>query len=142
MKRSTGFLAIIPAVAFGLSLSAPAFAQDAGAPSASASGGMTQTMKNAGTDTENAAKGAYNTTATAIDDTDITAKVKVALDKNETTEHAKIHVKTVAGVVTLTGRVKTMAISEQADQIAKSTEGVSSVNNHLRIRSSASSSNS
>ncbi|MHB8384644.1 MAG: hypothetical protein ACYDC3_20180, partial [Candidatus Binataceae bacterium] len=92
MKQSTGFLAIIPAVAFGLSLSMPAFAQYSGAPAASASGGMTQTMKGAGTDTENAAKDAYDSSKAELGDADITTKVKVALDKNDTTEHADIHV--------------------------------------------------
>lgn len=153
MKRSIGFLAIIPAVAFGLSLSAPAFAQDAGAPSASASTGVTQTMKNAGTDTENAAKtagtdtadaakSAYHTTATAVGDTGLTAKVKMELDKNSETEHAHIHVMTKSAVVTLTGHVASAAVSQEAEQIAKGVAGVDHVSNHLKVRGSASSSNS
>ena len=140
MKRSIGFLAIIPAVAFGLSLSAPAFAQDA--PAAGASAGMTQTMKNAGSDTANAAKGAYNTTATAVGDTGLTAKVKMELDKNSETEHADIHVKTKSAVVTLTGHVPSVAVSKEAEQIAKGVAGVDSVTNHLKVRTSTSSSNS
>ncbi len=140
MKRSIGFLAIIPAVAFGLSLSAPAFAQDA--PAAGASAGMTQTMKNAGSDTANAAKGAYNTTATAVGDTGLTAKVKMELDKNSETEHADIHVKTKSAVVTLTGHVPSVTVSKEAEQIAKGVAGVDSVTNHLKVRTSTSSSNS
>jgi len=142
MKRSIGFLAIIPAVAFGLSLSAPAFAQDAGAPSASASTGMTQTMKNAGTDTADAAKGAYNTTATAVGDTGLTAKVKMELDKNSETEHANIHVKTKSAVVYLTGHVPSAAVSQEAEQIAKGVSGVDHVSNHLKVRAASSSNNS
>lgn len=153
MKRSLGYLAIVPAVAFGLSLSAPAFAQDAGAPSASASTGVTQTMKNAGTDTENAAKtagtdtadaakSAYDTTATAVGDTGLTAKVKMELDKNSETEHAHIHVKTKSAVVTLTGHVASAAVSQEAEQIAKGVAGVDHVSNHLKVRGSSSSSNS
>jgi osmotically-inducible protein OsmY len=42
---------------------------------------------------------------TAISDTAITAKVKTALHENKITKDADIHVKTVAGVVTLKGAV-------------------------------------
>lgn len=138
MKRSLGFFAILPAMAFGLSLSAPAFAQDA-APAASASTGMTQSLKNAGTDTKNMATDAYHGTATAVADTTLTTQVKLALHQNETTEHANIHVKTKAAVVTLTGHVASKAISEQAAQIAQATKGVNSVNNKLRVKASSSS---
>jgi hyperosmotically inducible protein len=134
MKRSLEFLTIVPAIAFGLSLSTPAFAQDTtGHPSAS------QSMEKAGADTENAAKNAYQGTATAVSDTDLTAKVKLALHNDDSIEHDDIHVTTVAGVVTLSGQVPNVAASSQAEQIARGTKGVRDVTNQLRVDAAASS---
>ncbi|HVA77276.1 MAG TPA: BON domain-containing protein [Candidatus Binataceae bacterium] len=136
MKRSLGFFAIIPAVAFGLSLSAPAFAQDSTShPSAS------QSMEKAGADTESAAKNAYQGTATAVTDTAITAKVKLALHNSGATENGDIDVTTVAGAVTLTGHVTSAALMAKAEQVTKATEGVTGVTNQLHVDASDSSSN-
>lgn len=134
MKRSLGFLTIVPAMAFGLSLSAPAFAQDTTShPSAS------QSMEKAGADTASAAKNAYQGTATAVSDTNLTAKVKLALHNDDSIEHDDIHVTTVAGVVTLSGHVPNVAASSQAEHIAKATTGVRDVTNQLQVDAAASS---
>jgi osmotically-inducible protein OsmY len=95
-------------------------------------------MHQAGADTENAASStghavvdAYHGTKTATIDTTITAKVKAALDKDDVTRHEDIHVKTVASVVTLRGKVSSASVADQAVHLAQQTSGVQSVRNKL-----------
>lgn len=92
-----------------------------------------QSMSLAGQDTENAARNAYQGTTTAVKDTSITAKVKVALHDDKVTDSDTIHVDTVAGVVTLSGVVGSTEESERAAQIAQSTNGVRYVVNNLQL---------
>ena len=82
---------------------------------------------------ENAASHAYHGTATAVEDTALTAKVKTALHDDAATKDATIHVTTVAGVVTLRGRVASGELSDKAQAIAQNTSGVKSVKNKLRF---------
>lgn len=60
----------------------------------------------------------------AIHDTWITTKVKSALALAEPTRRLNIHVKTHAGMVALSGRVKTHRQCEQAIRLARSIHGV------------------
>ncbi len=93
----------------------------------------TTQMKEAGSSAENAASHAYHGTATAVEDTALTAKVKTALHDDAATKDATIHVTTVAGVVTLRGRVASGELSDKAQAIAQNTSGVKSVKNKLRF---------
>ncbi len=70
-----------------------------------------------------------------VKDTAITTKVKAALDTDKMTSHQVIHVDTVNGVVTLTGEVPSMTISQHAQEVAQSTSGVRAVRNELQVRS-------
>src|ERR1700733_6226026 len=96
-------------VLLGTALAMPtlAFAQSA-----------SESMHEAGTATENSAKSSghavvdvYHGTKTATIDTTITGKVKTALDEDSLTRHEEIHVKTVAGVVTLRGKVSSSSVA-------------------------------
>ena len=136
MKRNSGMNKVILSTAvFGLVMAAPAFAQDnPGSPSASQSMHQAgEAAEQAGSDTLNAAKHLGKGTATAMRDTKITAKVKVALHEDKVTEDSDIHVDTVAGVVTLSGHVPSPDAAVRAEQLARQTEGVREVNNKLRV---------
>lgn len=93
----------------------------------------TTQMKEAGSSAENAVSHAYHGTATAIDDTTLTAKVKAALHDDAATKDSTIHVTTVAGVVTLRGKVASGEISDKAQAVAQNTAGVKSVRNKLKV---------
>jgi|SRR5579871_132640 osmotically-inducible protein OsmY len=90
-------------------------------------------MKEAGSSAENAVSHAYHGTVTAADDTALTAKVKTALHDDATTKDSTIHVTTVAGVVTLRGKVASGTISDRAQAITQSTSGVKGVKNKLKF---------
>ena len=118
-------------VLLGTALAMPtlAFAQSA-----------SESMHEAGTATENSAKSSghavvdvYHGTKTATIDTTITGKVKTALDEDSLTRHEEIHVKTVAGVVTLRGKVSSSSVAAHAVELAEKTSDVKSVRNRLRI---------
>jgi hyperosmotically inducible protein len=90
-------------------------------------------MKEAGTSAESAVSHAYHGTATAAEDTALTAKVKTALHDDAATKDSTIHVSTVAGEVTLRGKVATAEISDKAQAIAQNTSGVKGVKNKLKF---------
>jgi hyperosmotically inducible periplasmic protein len=79
---------------------------------------------------------AYHGTATALSDTAITTKVKTTLDDDKLARIGDIHVTTVAGVVSLRGRVSSAEIATRAERIAEHSSGVKTINNHLRVASS------
>ena len=120
---------LIAVLGTALALPTMAFAQSA-----------SDSMHQAGADTENAASStghavvdAYHGTKTATVDTALTAKVKAALDKDEVTRHEDIHVKTVASVVTLRGKVSSTSVADEAVHLAQQTSGVQSVRNKLML---------
>jgi hyperosmotically inducible periplasmic protein len=113
-------LRVVPGLLLGVALAVPAFAQSA-----------TQSMKNAGHATENAVSNAWHGTKTAVSDTDITAKVKIALHNNKLTKGRDIHVDTHDGVVTLTGSAP-KAAAARAVSLARGITGVTGVNDNLR----------
>jgi hyperosmotically inducible protein len=74
------------------------------------------------------------TAATYVKDSAITAKVKAQLAADSTTSAMKITVDTDNnGVVWLGGTAKTKAEADQAESIAKQTDGVKSVKNNIKI---------
>jgi osmotically-inducible protein OsmY len=130
------------AAIFGLAITVPIFAQDntGDLSTLSASKSMHQageSAEQAGSDTLHAVKHATKGTATAMRDTKITAKVKVALHEAGITENSKIHVSTTAGVVKLRGRVPSSETAVLAEQAAEQTEGVRGVTNDLRVARAA-----
>jgi len=135
MKRAIGWNFLALTILMGIVASYPACAQNADStPPQGRSAG--DSMSLAGHDTENAAKNAYHATATAVKDTTVTAKVKLALHNDKVTNRDDIHVDTVAGVVTLGGLVGNPQDAVRAEAIARSTTGVREVVNDLRVRNS------
>src|ERR1700738_2837310 len=73
--------------------------------------------------------------AAFVKDSAITTKIKAKLAAEHLTSLGRIHVDTDAdGVVWLSGTARTQAAIDKAVSIARDTEGVVSVKNHLRIR--------
>jgi BON domain len=64
----------------------------------------------------------------------ITAKIKSKMVLDDLTKARDIHVETNGTVVTLTGVVDSQAERKRAVELAKDTEGVTSVVDHLRVR--------
>jgi hyperosmotically inducible protein len=71
----------------------------------------------------------------AVDDASTTAKVKLALAKDDQVAAYRIDVDTNNGVVTLTGNVKSRAEANRAIQVAESIKGVKRVNSDLKVGS-------
>jgi hyperosmotically inducible protein len=115
-------ISLFPAVLLALTMTGSAWAQSA----------STQ-MKEAGSSAESAASHAYHGTATAVEDTALTTKVKTALHDDAATKDSTIHVTTVAAVVTLRGKVASGEISDKAQAIAQNTSGVKGVKNKLKF---------
>jgi hyperosmotically inducible protein len=69
----------------------------------------------------------------SVDDSVITTIVKSKLAVDNETSSANINVDTMNGVVTLTGVVTTRANKEQAERIARNTEGVTRVINNITV---------
>ena len=125
MGRFLNVIAPLSLLTFTVAL--PVLAQESTGPTAS------ESMKQACQDTAGAGKNLYEGTKTAFDDTKITAKVKVALPRNEETKGSDIDVHTAAGVVVLSGKVPSERIATRAEELAENTEGVKNVENRLRV---------
>lgn len=67
----------------------------------------------------------------AIDDTEITAKVKAAIFAEPGLKTLQISVDTIKGVVTLTGSVDSPQSSDRAKELAGAVAGVTQVDNRL-----------
>lgn len=85
-----------------------------------------ETMKEKATETKRKVKRVSKDTA-------ITTKVKAKFAKDNDVSAMKIHVKTKAGVVTLTGTAKSDMEKSKAEDLAKDTEGVKSVRNNIKV---------
>lgn len=75
-------------------------------------------------------------TGVAIEDTEITAKVKAAIFAEPGLSTLQISVETVKGVVTLSGSVDTQPNLDKAKALASAVAGVKSVDNKLMLKSS------
>jgi osmotically-inducible protein OsmY len=73
-------------------------------------------------------------TGVAIDDTEITTKVKAAIFAEPGLKTLQISVDTVKGVVTLSGSVDTPANSDRAKALASAVAGVAAVENRLMTK--------
>jgi osmotically-inducible protein OsmY len=68
-----------------------------------------------------------------VDDSAITTKVKAELLGAKNVKSTHIHVKTVKGVVNLTGTVPSAEDKSAAEEVVANVSGVASVKNHLKI---------
>jgi osmotically-inducible protein OsmY len=119
-------LKLLPGLLLGIALAGPALAQSA-----------SESMKDAGHSAGNAVSNAWHGTKTAVKDTDITAKVKMALHDDKVTKGQDIHVETTEGVVTLTGHTLE-SIAHRAVTIARDTNGVVGVRDDIHFSQSMS----
>ena len=100
-------------------------------PAESAGKNIDRTMNQAGEKIGNAADKA----GVAIDDTEITTKIKAAFMAESGLKTLQISVDTVKGVVTLSGSVDTQQHSDTAKAMASAVSGVNSVKNELVVLS-------
>jgi hyperosmotically inducible protein len=70
----------------------------------------------------------------AVDDANVTTRVKTALINDTEAFDPRIEVDTVKGVVTLSGRVQTKVQEQKAIQLARGVPGVSEVKSTLEIQ--------
>jgi hyperosmotically inducible periplasmic protein len=71
----------------------------------------------------------------AVSDSWITSKVKGELAKDKQVSSMHIHVKTLEGVVTLTGKAKSQADVDRAAEDTNKIKGVKSVVNNIKVKS-------
>ena len=88
--------------------------------------------------TASADKSATRTASTSksnqpVKDTEITTKVKAKFLEDKTVSATDIHVKTVNGVVQLTGNAKSRDEASKAAELARETDGVKSVKNNIKV---------
>jgi hyperosmotically inducible periplasmic protein len=122
------------AIAF-FAASAPfAFAQSTDSNNANTNGpSATSSLKGAGHSAENTASNTYDAAKTAVKDTTITSRVKMALHEDKVTHGAGITVDTTAGVVTLSGTAPTKEAAHRAVAVAKKIRGVQSVKDAITV---------
>lgn len=77
--------------------------------------------------------GPTRTVGQAVDDVTIGTKLKAALAADPELSALKINVDTTQGAVRLRGEVKTIALRRKAEDLARKTEGVKSVDNQLIV---------
>lgn len=87
-----------------------------------------------GVDNSVTIKGSPSTVGTKIDDATVTGRVKSALLAEPSIKSFDIGVLTFKGEVQLTGFVNNQGQIDQAAQIARASEGATSVKNELRIK--------
>ena len=101
----------------------------------SASGPVdTSKARDAGAKVGEATANAVNQAKDGLESAGITAKIKSKMALDDVVKARNINVDTNGSVVTLTGVVDSEAERHRAVQLAKETEGVTSVVDHLRVR--------
>lgn len=80
-----------------------------------------------------AVQSTQQSTGQAVDDTMITTKVKAALLADDEVKGLAINVETSGGTVQLTGSAKSDSERQKAEQLAKSVEGVTAVQNGIAL---------
>ena len=77
--------------------------------------------------------GPTRTAGQAVDDATIGTKVKAAIVKDPELSALKVNVDTTQGNVRLKGEVKNITLRQRAEALARSVEGVKSVDNQLIV---------
>jgi hyperosmotically inducible protein len=94
----------------------------------------TRKGRDAGVKIGEATEKAANQAEDAIKQGAVTAKIKSKMVLDDLVKARNIHVETNGTVVTLSGAVDSEAERKRAVKLAKETEGVTSVIDHLRVR--------
>ena len=111
----------------------PGPAETAGKKMDQVAGNVTAAVSNSADKAEKAMTDQSKAAGQALDDTQITAKVKTALLNAPGLQSMKITVDTEKGKVTLSGSADSQANVDKAVKIAEAVEGVQSVKNRLMI---------
>jgi len=90
--------------------------------------------RDAGAHVGEATANVVNRAEDALGEAGITTKIKSKMALDDSVKASNIHVETDGSVVTLTGDVGSETERQRAVQLAKETEGVRSVIDHLRVR--------
>ncbi|MBU1359818.1 MAG: BON domain-containing protein [Gammaproteobacteria bacterium] len=107
---------------------------DAKTSTESAASSAGASMKQGAEDAKEGVKSAGSTVARVMDDAAITASISTGLAKDSDLSAVKIDVDTKNGDVVLKGPAPNAAAKERAEAIAKTVEGVKSVDNQLVIK--------
>lgn len=91
-------------------------------------------LDRAGANTRETTETSAGKTRLAVSDTAITAKVKAGLVKVPKLDSLAVHVETDKGVVMLSGFVDSKAQADQAVQVAKGVDGVTSVKSAIEVK--------
>lgn len=94
---------------------------------------MTAAIGLAGCGAMGGGAGGTRTAGQVVDDATIGTKLKAAYAADPELSALKINIDTTKGVVRLRGEVKSMALRRKAEDTARKTEGVKSVDNQLVI---------
>jgi osmotically-inducible protein OsmY len=92
-----------------------------------------EALGEAGEQVEQAAAELQRRAEPVLADAALTAKVKAKLAADPEVAAVHIDVDTLDGVVTLSGRVSSTAVRDEADKLARDTEGVRAVVNNLVV---------
>jgi hypothetical protein len=94
----------------------------------------TSKVRDAGAKVGESAANAANEAKSALETGGVTAKIKSKMALDDLVKARNINVDTDGTIVTLTGDVGSEAERQRAVQLAKETEGVTAVIDHLRVR--------
>jgi hyperosmotically inducible protein len=83
--------------------------------------------------TTDKAKGVAEDAKTAVSDSWLTAKTKIALFADERVKGGQVNVETVKGLVSLRGKVDSEEAKAAAESLTKAVDGVKSVRNDLQV---------
>ena len=98
--------------------------------------GCTAYMVGGGTGAGGATGNGERSSGVVTADASITDRVRAGLSADALTAGANIVVKTVDGIVFLSGAVADYRVRERADRVARGTSGVQGVNNRILIQES------
>ena len=136
MNMENSFKAVFASMMIVSGLAAcdkPGPAESAGKKIDQATESVSTSVSNSAEKAGNAIAESGRSTGQAIDDTEITAKIKALFLNEPGLKSLKISVNTEKGEVSLTGKADNQANSNKATMLAESVEGVTSVKNRLLI---------
>ena len=140
MRMFRGFLVVALVVvvgfaAFGYWTGAPWFSGSAGAGVArGATGTSAETVRQRGSELGEKAAAAAEAVGNAVDDAAITAKIKAKMTLDDSTQARSVDVSTTGPTVTLSGTVRSAAERDRTVTLARETNGVTHVVDHLVLR--------
>lgn len=128
-------IVVIAFLAFGLWTTGSKVPARAGTPAATGGSFDTATARERGAELGEKAAVAAEKTKESLAEAGITGKIKAKMALDDTIKARRIDVSTRDGVVTVSGSVSSIAEHDRALALARETNGVTRVVDHLRIDS-------